>query len=98
MDEKVFEELLQSVRWMKAHQRGKKVKGGRVTTRGDVDVREIRATTKLSQARFADLISIELSTLRNWEQGRRQPTGPARALLRALHNDPIAVLRALQAT
>jgi putative transcriptional regulator len=96
MDEKVFEELIESVRWMKAHQRGKKPKGGRVTARDAVDVREVRATTKLSQAKFADLLSIELSTLRNWEQGRRQPTGPARALLRAIHNDPVAVLRALQ--
>ena len=59
-------------------------------------MREIREATKLSQAKFADLLSIELATLRNWEQGRRQPTGPARALLRALHNDPVAVLRALQ--
>jgi putative transcriptional regulator len=96
MDEKVFEELIESVQWMKAHQRGKKAKGGRVTSRDVVDVREVRATTKLSQAKFADLLSIELSTLRNWEQGRRQPTGPARALLRAISNDPVAVLRALQ--
>ncbi len=96
MDEKAFEELLGSVRWMKAQQRGKKAKGGRVTTRDDVDVREIRELTKLSQAKFADLLSIEVATLRNWEQGRRQPTGPARALLRAIHNDPVAVLRALQ--
>jgi putative transcriptional regulator len=96
MDEKDFEELLSSVKWMKAHQRGKTARGGRITSRDEVDVREIREATKLSQAKFADLLSIELATLRNWEQGRRQPTGPARALLRAIHNDPVAVLRALQ--
>jgi putative transcriptional regulator len=97
MDEKDFEELLGSVRWMKAHQSGKKAKGGRVTARDEVDVRKVRALTKLSQEKFADLLSIEPSTLRNWEQGRRQPTGAARALLRAIHNDPVAVLRALKA-
>jgi putative transcriptional regulator len=96
MDDKAFEELLESVRWMKAHQRGKKTKGGRTTTRDEVDVRKIRAATRLSQAKFASLLSIEVATLRNWEQGRRQPAGPARALLRAIQNDPVAVLRALQ--
>jgi DNA-binding transcriptional regulator YiaG len=59
------------------------------------DVRAIRAATGLSQSKFAELLSIEVSTLRNWEQGRRDPTGPARALLRAIHNDPVAVIRAL---
>ena len=58
-------------------------------------MRSIRALTGLSQARFAELPGIELATLRNWEQGRRQPTGPARALLRAIRNNPIEVIRAL---
>jgi len=61
----------------------------------EVDVRRIRAVTGLSQAKFAELLSIEVSTLRNWEQRRREPTGPARALLRAISNDPVAVIRAL---
>jgi putative transcriptional regulator len=96
MDEKEFEKLIDSVRWMKTHQAGKKVKGGRVTVRDEVDVRKIRESSKLSQQRFADLLSIDVATLRNWEQGRRRPTGPARALLRAILNDPVAVIRALQ--
>ena len=49
----------------------------------------------LSQAKFAELLSIEVATLRNWEQGRREPTGPARALLRAIRNNPIEVIKAL---
>jgi putative transcriptional regulator len=61
----------------------------------EVDVRSIRAATGLSQAKFAELLSIEVSTLRNWEQGRREPTGAARALLRAIRNNPIAVIKAL---
>jgi putative transcriptional regulator len=61
----------------------------------EVDVRGTRALTGLSQARFAELLGLELSTLRNWEQGRRTPTGPARALLRAIQNDPVSVIKAL---
>jgi putative transcriptional regulator len=44
---------------------------------------------------FAELLGIELATLRNWEQGRRLPTGPARVLLRAIRNSPIEVIKAL---
>ena len=60
-------------------------------------VKELRAKMNLSQARFAELLSVELGTLRNWEQGRREPTGPARALLRAIKKDPKNVLKALAA-
>jgi putative transcriptional regulator len=58
-------------------------------------VKRLRSWTRLSQPEFARLLGVELSTLRNWEQGRREPTGPARALLRAISNDPEHVLRAL---
>jgi len=60
-----------------------------------VSIKELRGWTKLSQPEFAAMLGVELSTLRNWEQGRREPTGPARALLRAIHNDPENVIRAL---
>lgn len=40
---------------------------------------------------------IQRATLRNWEQGRRSPTGPARALLRAIRNSPVEVVKALTA-
>ena len=63
----------------------------------EVEVREVRALTGLSQAKFAELLGIELATLRNWEQGRRSPTGPARALLRAIRNNPVEVVKALAA-
>jgi putative transcriptional regulator len=58
-------------------------------------IKALRARLELSQAKFAVLLDIDLGTLRNWEQGRREPTGPAKALLRALRNDPEAVLSAL---
>ena len=58
-------------------------------------VKEILALTGLSQPKFARILHVDVGTLRNWEQGRREPTGPARALLRAIQNDPCAVLKAL---
>ncbi|WP_417775349.1 helix-turn-helix domain-containing protein [Stutzerimonas xanthomarina] len=58
-------------------------------------VKEIRKATGLTQAKLAAMIDIQLGTLRNWEQGQREPTGPAKALLRAIHNDPKHVIQAL---
>ncbi|MCI3944373.1 Cro/Cl family transcriptional regulator [Pseudomonas syringae] len=61
-----------------------------------IQVKKIRQATGLSQASFAKRIDVAVGTLRNWEQGRREPEGPARALLRAIHNDPEHVLAALR--
>lgn len=61
-----------------------------------VDVAAIRAVTGLSQAAFAKACAISVHTLRNWEQGRRAPHGPARALLLAIARDPVGVMRALR--
>jgi putative transcriptional regulator len=55
------------------------------------------AKGKLSQAKFATLLRVEIGTLQNWEQGRREPTGPAKALLYAIRKDPVHVLKALAA-
>lgn len=60
-------------------------------------VKEVRAAAGLSQARFAKVIDVQVTTLRNWEQGMRSPTGPAKALLRAIEKDPEHVLEALSA-
>ena len=57
--------------------------------------RQVRARTGLSQAAFADCINVPVATIRNWEQGRRPPSGAARALLLALDRDLKGVLRAL---
>ena len=57
----------------------------------------VRAATGLSQAKFAKVIDVPVGTLRNWEQGRRDPTGPAKVLLRAIQKDPEHVLPALTA-
>lgn len=60
-----------------------------------VKVKAIRAATGLSQSGFARLISVNIDTLKNWEQERREPTGPAKALLRAIERDPLHVIPAL---
>ena len=78
---------------------GEIVRGERAPARETVVdatlIKAIRKKTGLSQRKFALLLSIEPSTLQNWEQGHREPQGPAKALLRAIRNDPKNVLKAL---
>ena len=62
--------------------------------------RGVRARTKLTQAEFAARIGVPVETVRNWEQGKRSPRGPARALLKVIDKAPdvaFAVLRRDQA-
>ena len=97
MNPETFEELLQAARRLRERRRRRIAPPGRRRAKAEreLQVREIRASTGLSQAKFAELLSINVATLRNWEQNRREPTGPARALLRAIRNNPIDVIRAL---
>ena len=60
-----------------------------------IDVHHIRAKFGATQREFARLVGISVETLRNWEEGRRRPHGPARALLRAIDADPFALARVL---
>jgi len=91
---KFFDELMESVGEMNENLRGER-QPSREFTVDALHVKEIRKATGLTQAKFAALIDVQLGTLRNWEQGRREPTGPAKALLKAIHNDPVHVLNAL---
>ena len=50
--------------------------------------RGVRARTRLTQAEFAARIGVPIETVRNWEQGKRHPRGPARALLKLLDQAP----------
>jgi putative transcriptional regulator len=59
------------------------------------DVKAIRARFGLSQDRFANTFALNLATLRDWEQQRRMPHGPARTLLQIIDREPEAVRRAL---
>ncbi len=81
--------LLQSVREMKAG------KFARVTQVQLNEVVEARQSTGMSQAEFASALSISKRTLREWEQGRRAPSGAAQALIRIARKHPRIVREAL---
>jgi putative transcriptional regulator len=57
--------------------------------------RNVRGRTGLTQAAFAARIGVPVETVRNWEQGKRSPRGPARALLRLIEQAPEAAFAAL---
>lgn len=57
--------------------------------------RRVRRRLGFSQAEFAERIDVSLDTIRNWEQGKRCPTGAAKALLKVLDRAPEAALAAL---
>ena len=57
--------------------------------------RRVRARLGLSQAEFSQRIDVPIDTIRNWEQGKRSPTGAAKALLKVLDQAPEAALAAL---
>lgn len=94
MKNELFDELLASVQEMDDIVQGKKT-AARVTEIREPEVKAIREKVGLSQNRFAMLIGVSKRTLENWEQGRRHPTGPAKALLRILDADPEHAVRAL---
>ncbi|MBJ7222695.1 MULTISPECIES: NadS family protein [unclassified Brenneria] len=94
MDKKLFERLTQSMGQVNEIIDGKR-KPAAQTIVTSVQVKAIRHTTGLSQTKFAKLIDVNVATLQNWEQGRRDPTGPAKALLRAIERDPEHVISAL---
>ena len=58
--------------------------------------RRVRQRLGLSQAEFSASIGVSLNTIRNWEQGKRGPTGAAKALLQVLDKAPEAALAALR--
>jgi putative transcriptional regulator len=60
-----------------------------------VDVARLRGRLGLSQGEFARGFGVSVGTLRNWEQNRRQPDGPARVLLRVIEQKPGQVLGAI---
>jgi len=89
-----FTALLESVGPAGRIRRGT-LRPGRRTVFKPADVKAVRAKLQQSQAEFALMIGVSVSTLRNWEQGRRTPDGPALALLRVAARDPQAVVEAL---
>jgi len=80
-------DLLESARQMK---------GGKAARVAQVQVpqaAEARSRTGLSQPAFARLLGVSPRTLQDWEQGRREPTGAAKTLLRVAVSDPEVLLK-----
>jgi putative transcriptional regulator len=96
MNDSDFERLCESIKQAGEIRRGVR-KPSRVFVHSAPNVRNIREGLGLSQSRFAAMIGVSSRTLQNWEQGRREPEGPAKALLRVVERQPKAVLEALHA-
>ena len=94
MKKELFAELVESIK-----QGGKIFKGRAKPKRAfkydELDVKKIRQRLGLSQTKFSALLDISPATLRNWEQSRRKPHGPARVLLRIAEKNPKSVLEAV---
>jgi putative transcriptional regulator len=87
--EELGKKLLQSVREMKAG------KAARVTQVAANEVAAARLKTGLSQAQFAKALHISARTLQEWEQGRRQPSGAAQALIQIAFRHPEVIAETL---
>lgn len=90
MTEEWFAELVASVREGGAILRGE-IAPSRSFAMDNMNVKTVREGYRLSQGQFASLLGISVSTLRNWEQGRRMPEGPARVLLQVVAKHPEAI-------
>ncbi len=96
MKKELFDELVESIEEAGKIRKGL-AKPSRIFQYRPVDVKRIRNRLHLSQSQFSLMIGVSKATLQNWEQGRREPDGPAKALLRIVEKRPEAVLEALQA-
>ena len=91
----MFDELKNSLEHAIDVSRGRK-KPNRIFEYNDVEIANIRRALNMSQQELANLIGTSKVTVENWEQGRRRPTGPARALLKILKTKPKVAVTALQ--
>ncbi len=96
MKKELFNELVESIEEAGKIRKGL-AKPSRIFRYRPMDVKNIRNKLHVSQSQFSLMIGVSKSTLQNWEQGRREPEGPAKALLRVVEKRPDAVLEALQA-
>ena len=88
--EELGEKLLRSVREMKAG------KAARATLVAPNEVAAARLKTGLSQSQFAQALHISARTLQEWEQGRRQPSGAAQALIQIAFRHPEVIAESLR--
>ena len=88
MNKKNFDLLLESMREGGEILRGERKPSRQFVVEKKEDVQQVRQTFNLSQDTFAKFMGVSVGTLRNWEQGRRHPTGAARVLLRIAIRQP----------
>ncbi|MBW1799433.1 MAG: helix-turn-helix domain-containing protein [Deltaproteobacteria bacterium] len=91
-----FEKLIASIKEAGEIKSGQK-EPSRVYEIKPPEIKTVRKKLNVSQNQFALMIGVSVRTLQNWEQGRRKPEGPAKALLRIALRNPSAVLDALHA-
>ncbi len=94
MDKDLFDDLVQSLKEAKAIARGE----GQASHRFELmapDAKAVREQIGLSQSEFARLMRVSVKTLQNWEQHRRNPTGPAAALLKIMSSAPEVAIKTL---
>ncbi len=89
-----FESIKKGAQEAVAWKQGKKT-GARVRLYTAMDVAKIRKNANMTQKEFSESFSIPLSTLRQWEQGKRVPQGPAQTLLRIIAHDSKTAIKAL---
>lgn len=94
MEKALFDELVGSLKEARAIAKGK-TKPSRQFVLSAPDAKAVREQTGLSQGEFAKLMRVSVKTLQNWEQHRRNPTGPAAALLKIVATAPELVLKSL---
>jgi len=87
MDDKSFDALLASTKEAKEIL-AKKKSPNRTFYIEEPNAKEIRKKFNLTLNEFASMLNISVATLRNWEQGRRRPEGPARVLLNVANSNP----------
>jgi len=86
-------EILEGLRDVSAHQRGElQLRTHSIRPLNGKDARRIRKKLGFSQSVFSALLGVSLRTLQEWEQMRREPRGPAQALLRVADRHPEALL------
>jgi putative transcriptional regulator len=96
MKQKDFEKLVASIKEAGEIKAGHK-EPSRVYEIKPPEIKTVREKLHVSQNDFALMIGVSVRTLQNWEQGRRKPEGPAKALLRVASRNPNAVFDALHA-
>lgn len=87
--------ILKGAREALDHARSQKTEGYKVHVPEEIDVKNIRAKLHMNQREFAQKFGLTVNAVRNWEQHRRTPVGPARVLLTLIDKMPEDVKNAL---